>query len=84
HRGRTRANAQLFGPAGRLYVYISYGIHRAGNVVCGPEGTGQGCLQRGGEIVGGLAAARRRRGDVPDERLARGPGNLGRALGLTT
>ncbi|KKO83746.1 DNA-3-methyladenine glycosylase [Corynebacterium otitidis] len=84
HRGRTRANAQLFGPAGRLYVYISYGIHRAGNVVCGPEGTGQGCLLRGGEIVGGLAAARRRRGDVPDERLARGPGNLGRALGLTT
>lgn len=82
HRGLTRSNAQLFGPPGRLYVYISYGIHRAGNLVCGAEGTGQGCLMRGGEVIGGLAEARRRRGDVPDERLARGPGNLGKALGL--
>ncbi|SDL60968.1 DNA-3-methyladenine glycosylase [Corynebacterium mycetoides] len=79
-RGMTRRNAAMFGPPGRLYVYLSYGIHLNGNIVCAPEGTGQGCLMRAGEVVDGveLALARRQRA----ENLARGPGNLGKALGL--
>lgn len=82
-RGRTERNAAMFGPPGRMYVYLSYGIHLAGNIVCAPEGRGQGCLLRAGEVVAGLSTARQRRGDVPDERLAQGPGNLGSALGFT-
>lgn len=86
--GMTARNAAMFGPPGRLYVYFSYGIHHNGNIVCAPEGEGQGCLMRGGEVVAGekLARERRQRPDrapIPYENLARGPGNLGQALGLT-
>jgi len=83
YRGLTPRNATMFGPPGRLYVYLSYGIHLAGNIVCAPEGVGQGCLMRAGEVVDGLDTAYRRRGDVPFERLASVPGNLGRTLGLS-
>lgn len=82
YRGMTPRNAAMFGPPGRLYVYLSYGIHLAGNLVCAPEGTGHGCLMRAGEVVAGRDTAYRRRGDVPFQRLASGPGNLGKALGL--
>ncbi len=55
--GKTPRNAAMFGPPGRFYVYISYGIHRNVNIVCAPEGTGQGCLLRGGEIIEGADTA---------------------------
>ncbi len=82
-RGRTPRNAVMFGKAGRLYVYLSYGIHSCVNVVCGVEGTASAVLLRAGEVVAGEEAVRRRRGHVPYARLASGPGNLGSALGLT-
>lgn len=81
YRGPTRRNAVMFGPAGRLYVYQLHG-HCCCNVVCGPEGTATAVLIRAGEVVEGLAAARASRPGVPDVRLARGPGNLCRALGI--
>ncbi|MCF4005581.1 DNA-3-methyladenine glycosylase [Corynebacterium uropygiale] len=82
-RGPTRRNAAMFGPGGHMYIYISYGIHRAGNIVCGPEGVGQGCLLRAGEVLRGASlAAQRRNLPGPDPRLARGPGNVGSALGF--
>ena len=85
--GMTKRNATMFGPPGHLYVYFSYGLHHNGNIVCAPEGNGQGCLMRGGEVVAGEALARQRRqrpdrAHIPWENLARGPGNLGQALGL--
>lgn len=80
HRGKTARNAAMFGPGGHMYIYISYGIHRAGNIACAPEGVGQGVLLRAGEVVAGEDIAYRRRGDVPFARLAQGPGNLGQAL----
>ena len=85
--GMTKRNATMFGPPGHLYVYFSYGLHHNGNIVCAPEGDGQGCLMRGGEVVAGEALARQRRqrpdrAHIPWENLARGPGNLGQALGL--
>lgn len=83
-RGRTARNAVMFGPPGHLYVYFTYGMHHCGNVVCGPEGTASGALLRSGEVVDGLDLARERRGArVRDLDLARGPGRLGQALGLT-
>lgn len=82
-RGKTPRNAAMFGPGGHMYVYLSYGIHRAGNIVCGPEGIGQGVLLRAGEVVSGAKIAQRRRGSkIPFSRLAQGPGNFGKTLGL--
>ncbi len=82
--GRTPRNAVMFGPPGHLYVYFSYGMHHACNVVCGPEGTASGALVRSGEVIEGLELARTRRGErVRGRDLARGPGRLAQALGLT-
>ncbi|WP_137873494.1 DNA-3-methyladenine glycosylase [Rhodococcus sp. Q] len=82
--GPTRRNAVMFGPAGRLYVYLSHGLHHCMNVACAPDGTAGAVLLRAGEVVHGHDAVRRRRGHSrPDRELARGPGNLGQALGTT-
>ncbi|MCY1693040.1 DNA-3-methyladenine glycosylase [Curtobacterium sp. SL109] len=82
HRGMTDRNRNLFGPAGTLYAYRSYGIHTCVNVVSGDTGTSSGALLRGAEVLDGVDVARGRRGvTVSDVQLARGPGNLGAALG---
>lgn len=83
YRGQTPRNAVMFGPPGHLYVYFSHGLHWAGNVVCGPDGTASGCLLRAGEVIEGLELARARRGRARDRDLARGPGRLTQALGVT-
>lgn len=79
-RPRTLA---LFGEPGTLYCYLSHGVHFCGNVVCGTPGGGSAVLLRAGEVVAGHALARERRPGIPDARLARGPGCLGRVLGWT-
>ncbi|MFF4246956.1 DNA-3-methyladenine glycosylase [Streptomyces sp. NPDC001822] len=84
YRGRTPRNAVMFGPAGHLYVYRSHGLHWCANVVTGTEGTATAVLIRAGRVVEGEDLARERRGDkVESARLARGPGNFCRALGIT-
>jgi DNA-3-methyladenine glycosylase len=82
-RGRTGRNDVMFGRAGHLYTYLSYGMHWCCNVVTGPPGLASAVLLRAGRVVEGVDLARSRRGArVPDSRLARGPGCLGQALGL--
>jgi DNA-3-methyladenine glycosylase len=81
-RGRTPRNAVMFGAPGHLYVYLIYGLHLCANVVCGPGTKPEAVLLRAAEITTGHDLARRRRGDVPEHRLAAGPGNLGAAFGL--
>jgi DNA-3-methyladenine glycosylase len=81
-RGPTARTEVMFGPPGRLYVYFSYGMHWAMNVVCGPDGTASGVLLRAGEVVEGVDVARSRRGRATDRDLARGPGRLAQALGV--
>lgn len=80
---RTPRSETMYGPPWRLYVYRSYGLHWCANVVTGPTEQAAAVLVRAGEVVEGADVARERRGDVPDVRLARGPGNLARALGIT-
>jgi DNA-3-methyladenine glycosylase len=79
--GITRRNRAMFGPAGRAYVYRSYGVHWCLNVVAGPEGEGGAVLIRGLDLLTGLEVARRRRGGSAI--LARGPGRLAAALGVS-
>jgi DNA-3-methyladenine glycosylase len=81
-RGRTARNAVMFGPPGHLYVYFTYGMHWAANVVCRGEGTASGVLLRAGQVVDGLETAQARRGRSSVRDLARGPGRLCQALGL--
>lgn len=83
HTGRTARNAIMFGPAGRLYVYRSYGIHWCMNVVTGPEGQGAAVLLRAVDPQLGRAHMAARRGLEPTARdLTRGPGRLTQALGV--
>ena len=56
--GPSERNAAMFGPAGHLYVYVSYGMHHCCNVVCGPKGFGSGCLVRAVEPLEGVEVMR--------------------------
>ena len=78
----TARNAPMFGDAGHLYVYLSHGLHHCVNITCRPEGEGGGVLLRAARVESGGAVVRERRPGVPAVGVARGPGNLGRALGI--
>jgi DNA-3-methyladenine glycosylase len=84
YRGVTERSAVMFGPPGRLYAYLSHGIHVCANVVCATDGVAAAVLLRAAAIETGLEVARARRGaSVRPMALARGPGNLCAALGIT-
>jgi len=84
YRGPNARNLVMTGPAGRLYTYRSHGLHVCANAVCGPDGVAAAVLLRAGIITDGFDLARRRRGPaIRDAALARGPGNLCSALGIT-
>ena len=82
HVGLTPRTSVLFGPPGRAYVYLSYGIHRLFNVVGEPEDRGAAVLVRALQPAYGLDAMRRRRGFERDRDLCSGPGKLTQALGI--
>jgi DNA-3-methyladenine glycosylase len=82
-RGPTPRNQVMFGPAGHLYVYLSYGMHHCCNVVTGPDGEASAVLLRAGRVLEGSDLARSRRGPrTAHKALARGPGCLCQALGI--
>ena len=84
-RGPTARNAPMFGPAGNLYVYFTYGMHYCANIVCGPAGAASAVLLRAGEVVEGqhLALVRRPTSKSALD-LASGPARLATTLALTT
>ncbi|MCP3139194.1 DNA-3-methyladenine glycosylase [Pyxidicoccus xibeiensis] len=71
-KGVTPRTEVMFGPAGRAYIYLIYGMHHCFNVVTDQEGVGAAVLIRAVEPVEGLA---------PGERTD-GPGRLCKALGI--
>ncbi len=84
YRGIGGRNAVMFGPAGRLYTYRSHGIHVCANVVCATDDVAGAVLLRAAAIESGADVAHRRRGEsVRPAALARGPGNLCSAMGIT-
>jgi DNA-3-methyladenine glycosylase len=83
YRGVTGRSGVMFGPPGRLYAYLSHGIHVCANVVCAADGVAAAVLLRAAAIETGLDVAQARRGtSVQSRALARGPGNLCAAVGI--
>ena len=83
--GRTERNAAIWGPPGRAYVYLVYGIHQMLNIVTGDDGDAQAVLVRACEPVRGLAKIRERRGGSKEGPvLLAGPGKVAQALGIDT
>ncbi len=81
--GPTARNAVMFGPPGRAYIYLSYGIHWCLNFVCREKGHGAGVLIRALEPTVGIPVMRRRRGLQDPRLLCSGPGRLTQALAVT-
>ena len=69
--GPTARTSVMFGPAGRSYVYLCYGIHEMFNIVTGTEGMGQAVLIRAIAPLAGID---------DDPKIGRGPGKVTRAL----
>lgn len=91
-RGKSRANATMWGPPGRAYVHINYGLHYCLNAVTAPDGVPEAVLIRAIEPVRGAARLLRNytgQADVTeseallDKRIGAGPGRLSRAMGIT-
>jgi DNA-3-methyladenine glycosylase len=82
YRGVTPRNGVMFGPAGRLYVYFTYGMHHCMNVVTGPVGEGCAVLLRAAEPLEGLAAMGHARGTDRVRDLCRGPARLAQAFAV--
>ncbi len=83
-RGRTPRTTTMFGPAGHLYVYFSYGMHWCANVVCARPDEAAAVLIRALEPVRGIEAmTAARSGARRPVDVSNGPAKLCEALGIT-
>lgn len=77
YRGKTKRNAVMFGPAGHLYVYFTYGMHYCSNIVVGEDGYSAAVLIRAVEPTKGITQMAKNRGVKKDSvSLTNGPAKL--------
>jgi DNA-3-methyladenine glycosylase len=80
YRGETEGNRVLFGEVGLAYIYLAYGRHYCLNVVAKSGQPAGGVLIRAIEPLRGIGRMKKNRGWSGSDDLAKGPGNLTRAL----
>ncbi len=82
---RTSRTEIMFGPGGRAYIYLCYGIHQMFNVVTGPAETPHAILIRAiRPLEGEQIMLKRRKLAAPHKKWTSGPGTAAQALGLCT
>jgi DNA-3-methyladenine glycosylase len=82
YKGKTLRTDSMFGPAGHLYVYFTYGMHYCCNIVVGEEGYGAAVLIRAVEPLEGEAELQKRRPKKHGTELTNGPAKLCQALDI--
>jgi DNA-3-methyladenine glycosylase len=80
YKGRTERTDVMFGSAGKLYVYFTYGMHYCCNIVVGEEGYGAAVLIRAVEPLGSDEILRENRQGKTGLELTNGPAKLCQAL----
>lgn len=80
---RNRRNEPMYAQAATSYVYVCYGIHQMFNVVTNEREIPDAVLIRAVEPLEGVEAMLARTGKKKvDNTLTKGPGNVGKALGI--
>jgi len=80
---RTARNEHMYAAPGISYVYICYGMHHLFNVVTNKKGIPDAVLIRAVEPLQGIDTMLQRTGKKKlDSTLTKGPGNVGKALGI--
>ncbi len=80
---RTARNEHMYSAPGTAYVYICYGLHQMMNIVTNEKKIPDAVLIRAIEPLKGIDIMLQRTGKAElDKTLTRGPGNVGKALGI--
>lgn len=82
---RTNRTEIMFAKGGVAYVYLCYGVHHLFNVVTNKKNIPHAVLIRAAEpLIGIEAMLKRTKKTRLDNTLSKGPGNVSKALGITT
>jgi len=82
YKGKTSRTEVMFGEAGYLYVYFTYGMHYCCNIVVGPEGYGAAVLIRAVEPIAGQDIMIQSRRGKNGKQLTNGPAKVCQALAI--